>query len=256
MRPPKVRKLLTILTAFCLLLGMAASASAYPGLTPGIYENEQLLMSINPSEIVVGELYTVKDITFKLTAIDNDPSITWALSAVNMSSSASSYFMVWPAIQTSGYSGQGIIVDSSVGITLSGTPGTATVSPDPARVGVFDYISTNLTGVWVPPDGDTLGYFDPTGGNAWGVGTTFSATIPTNGSITQSPAQSLPATYAAGTTNEWFTEVTAFQLSPGAAVGLSGYCHFVAVPIPPTALLMGSGLLGLALLRWRRKRLS
>ncbi len=255
MRPPKVLKMLTILTAFCLLLGMAASASADFILAPGIYvdDNSQLF---TPSAKGAAAFDGVK-VNWAFT----DPGIIWSVNATNLNAAPMDVTVSFgPFATPPGYYNP-LTVSSSIAGSL--TDGTGDLSNSTGSVSITPYynpvISVNYTY-----------YLDRSGNpvyvNAWGVGPAFSASVGAGTLPYAGATVNYPVDYIHNQTlvplgpgsNDYFIEFVSFELGPDSSTGLSGNCSFVAtpIPLPPTALLLGSGLLGLGLAGWRRKRQS
>ncbi len=250
MRPPKVLKMLTILTAFCLLMGMAASASADLITTPGIYVNGTEALSLN--NILVGQTYTAQGVEVTLKSLNLDPGIIWSVNATNTTAGPENIQVSFGPFATPGYPTP-ITVSSSVGGTLTDGNGLSGSSTGSVSIAPYlaDYISINYTY-------NAIGLV-----NAWGVGPAFYASLghglPYKGATIDYPVdyiynQTL-VPLGPGSNDNFFEEVS-FTLGYNDSTGLSGNCSFVPIPIPPTALLLGSGLLGLGLAGWRRKRQS
>jgi hypothetical protein len=242
MRLTKLGKL-ALAVALCLVLGLATTASAtpvvVPGYTPGIYVGGQFF-AFNAAGVAAGE---IGDLSFNasFTTI-GDPAILWSVNATNATAAPVDIAVLFgffgnpdnvPAIQLASTSG--------VSLTDFGD-GAASVAP-------FDFfgfpqtvpasIATNYTGFL---DGDLIVVT-----NAWGTNPGFSHAI-NNGTDVDAFAF---AGLGDGSIPTLFWEVVGFTISANDSTALSGNCSFV--PIPPTVLLFGSGMLGLGLLSWRRR---
>ena len=268
MRPRKLLRMLTILTAFCLLLGMATSASAYV-TDIAVYVNE------GSSPIVIGGASNIStddkgawayqsnsgDVTVSgnPAAFNADPGIGWSVNATNASNVAANVTVIFGVFATPGYPGP-IKVRSTSGVSLTdgtgggtGSDGVASVIPyqDPGLPANGGNIAVNYTGYIDPADPNNLIVV-----NSWGTNPGFTPVFPDNLGETLVNSYLFTGIKPVGSgPNDVFFEVVSFTLSAHDQVGLSGNCSFL-VPIPPTALLLGSGMLGMALLGWRRKRQS
>jgi hypothetical protein len=88
--------------------------------------------------------------------------------------------------------------------------------------------------------------------NLWQVNKGFaSATAP--GFTVPFGPYDLPVTFGAGPNNS-FTEALGYIISSGDEVSMTLYSAYKPVPVPPTVILLGSGLIGLVGLRYRRKK--
>lgn len=86
--------------------------------------------------------------------------------------------------------------------------------------------------------------------NTWGVNPAF-APVGVPGFTASNSVNVLFGNFPA--TNNLFSERVAYMLSAGDFVGMTGLCRYDPVPLPPSAFLLGSGLLGLVGLRRFRK---
>jgi hypothetical protein len=111
-------------------------------------------------------------------------------------------------------------------------------------VAIVPFLSpTILENLLVPP------------GAAWGTGpaAAFGPGVP-GAFYVYGPSAFGPAAGPPGPGAALFSETISFFLSGGFdAAALTGFCDINCVPVPPTLVLMGSGLLGLVgLWRWRK----
>jgi len=227
--------MLTIVTAFCLLLGMAASAPAYT-FTPGLYvgNNFYSFNLVSPNKYVA----TSDDQSFSasISFHHSDPTFIWSLSATNNLNADVAVAMISPLFATLGYENY-ITEHSSAGVSLTDNgSGSAYVKVNP----LFGFETTIDTNVTLDSAFNVV--------NFWGALSSFIPAIGANETAVK--AQSFNG-IGPNFPNDWFLEIVSFNLSANDSTGLSGTCSFV--PLPPSVLLLGSGILGLGLLG-RRKR--
>jgi hypothetical protein len=248
MRLTKLGKL-ALAVALCLVLGLATTASAeqIPGTAPGIYvsygANNYFFGFVGGA--AGGEVEIAPNVfsTFGAT-VNNiaDPAIIWSVNVTNNADAPVDIAVVFGAFASPGFPGP-ILLHSSVsgGLShLSGDNNLTSVVP-------FDAFGFPQGGDFIV-NNYTASSLDPfTIQNFWGVEDGFSFV----GEPTSQGFQDELFGVGAGGPNDFFFEVVSFTLSNLDAVGMSGTCDFV--PVPPSVLLFGSGMLGMGLLGWRRR---
>jgi hypothetical protein len=247
---PKVLRTLIILAAFGLLLGMVASASAVPvPFSPGYYVDDTKVADFVYSD----GSYTATSGDFAASvSFDPDPSFIWSVNATNGTGADLNVSVIFPVFATPGYPGA-IALHSSSSITATDNTGegrgTAYVNVLPF-FGFETTIDTNYTlyDVVFDVDGNIV---SASLANYWGSAPTFTPVIDGN---SKSQDSEFFGTGLFGP-NDYFLEIVSFTLSPYDSTGQSGNCQFV-VPLPPSVLLLGSGMLGMGLVGWRRRRQS
>lgn len=256
MRSPKLLRTLIILTAFGLLLGMAASASAITTPLPGIYVDGVYQDSVINTGTAQAPIYSYNNGTLTVGAsgaFDPDPGIGWSVNATNATALPVDVTVIFGLFPTPGYPGPILLNSfSTIGITdgtgpLGGNSDAfVSVQPfqNPTLPNNLGLIAVNYTGF--------ISGSDVVVTNSWGTNPGFAGGVPKGtgyANIYFFDGVGL------GGPNDVFFEIVSFELSANDQVAFTGNCSF-AVPIPPTALLMGSGLLGLGLVGWRRRRQS
>jgi hypothetical protein len=226
-------KILALALALCLVLGLTSVASAVVLPAPGLYVGDQYV----PFDASGEALLIVGDSRFSASfAFDPDPTIIWSVDVTNLTGAPVDIIAISPLFSTPGFPG-GIILHADSGTSLTpGVDGSATI--DPLNVPPFPFIDKIATNY-------TLDTFDGFFINAWGTGDAFAATGNTD------TEDYVFDGFGPNGPNNFFLELVAFTLSDGDSTGLSGKCSFV--PVPPSVLLLGSGLLSLGVLGWRRK---
>lgn len=181
---------------------------------------------------------------FHLT-VDADPWIAFGMTATNFSNVPQQFgFVFLPGVVLSPPLTGNTVIDASIAGGLTDNNGDGVrIAP----VLPFDKIQVNVT------DAVTAKQF------IWGVGPADSKGGPAGA---YEYVGETMATAAGPLAPVMFGEMVQFTLSPHDTASLTGYCAIndeiqrrVAAPIPGSLLLLGSGILGLVGVGWRRRRI-
>jgi hypothetical protein len=225
---------LALAATLCLVLGLATTASAeivpIPGFAPGIYVNGAFLAGFTDG--AAGG--SIGDSTFSATYTTiADPSILWSVQTTNNSAIPVGVTVIFGAFPTPGFPGP-IVETSTCGITLTDFFNDGGfVTPLATGLPFNGTVDTNYT---TNSEFVVSNFWGANPGNLVGDSANYFAFGPA---------------FGAGFPNDLFFEVVSFTLSANDSTGISGECSFV--PLPPSVLLFGSGMLGLGILGWRRK---
>jgi len=241
------RKITTLVLAMCLVFGLAHAAPAditdsvgtpVATLTVGA-ETMEYDMVMGPSGwLLPAQTLNVAGVgwlTLQMTTdiSPEDPIISWGLTATNLAAVPTAFAFAVP-----------------LPIAL---PNTATVVDSSAVGGMTDLLGdgvavtpTNASGL-LQDNNVTPPNFTWSVGPAVAFGAGKPGALYAYGPFSNGPAAG-PVVGAA-----LFSDAVGFTLSPnGDTASLTGYCSIVPIPLPPSVLLLGSGLLGLLGLSWRR----
>jgi hypothetical protein len=249
-----MRKVKMIALGLCLVLALASTASANSSLNIGILKVNGHTFNIQGIPTANG--YDIFNQNFGLASVfsanfggsvDFDPSISLSLGFSNLTAAPIAVsFIIGPFFGIGSPNPADLVESNSGSLGDAGGPlgrgfsnSAVYITPDPAFLASEGlpggFIQTNLTET-----------------NIWQVNPGFaSATI--KGFTVPFGAYNFVAFSQPGP-NLDFEEAVGFILSPGDDLSMTLFSGFTPVPVPPTALLLGSGLLGLGLFNWRRKR--
>ncbi len=234
---------LALAATLCLVLGLATTASAISLPAAGIYVGDAFApFVVDPTNsnhfTATGSLGST---TFSAGATFTDPSIAWSVDTSNGTAAPVGVTVVFGPFATPGFPAP-IVLKSTSGVSLTDGGGAAGASIAPLAFDGFpiDGIATNYTS-----DAAVTAI-----SNHWGTDPGFSFLTADD---TQVANFSFGPASGSGSPNDAFFEIVSFTLSANDTTGLSGNCRFDAVPIPPSVLLFGSGMLGMGLLGWRRR---
>lgn len=237
---------LALAATLCLVLGLATTASATPievSAISGIHVGNEFV-AFEPVQGAANKFTaTFGGVTAQFTAFTalGDPSINWSVDATNATGGFQNITAVFAFIPGEAFATTQL--HSSAGVSLTdGAPNSASASLVP-----FQFVG-------LPPNNNLIvnNYtIDPAGvvGNQWGIVPAFVPAI-TNGG-TRTTDDEIFALGGGVGVGDTFAEIVSFTISPFDTTGLSGTCDYV--PIPPTLILFGSGMLGMGLLGWRRR---
>lgn len=238
-------KLGKLALALCLVLGLASTASAdvVGKLTVGASNSDIQANPLTSGGFEIPTQNFGSSNVFTATfggSITDDPAINIAFSFNNLTNAPlPASFTLGPFIGI-GFpinanlfeSNSGSLGDAG-GTAGRGTPdGSVFVHPDPAVNALF--IQTNSTET-----------------NAWSVNPGFDST-PTPGFTVPFGPFNLTVLNQPGP-NLNFAESVSFIVSAGDDVTMTLFSEDLAVPVPPSVLLLGSGLLWVGLFGWRRR---
>ncbi len=240
-------KLLAVIGVF--LLSLPGLAAAAPGFTTMIGEdawNNELTEVRSGIYSYTGSFSsTAGSITgFHLT-VDADPWIAFGMTATNFASVPLQFgFVFLPGTVLNPPLTGNTVIDASIAGGLTDNNGDG-VSIAPLLP--FDKIQINVT------DAGTAKQF------IWGVGPADNKGGPAGA---YEYVGETMATAAGPFAPVMFGEVVQFTLSPHDTASLTGYCAIndeiqrrVVAPIPGSLLLLGSGVLGLGGVGWRKRRI-
>jgi hypothetical protein len=252
-----MRKVKMIALGLCLVLALASTASANSSLNIGILKVNGHTFNIQGTPTANG--YDIFNQNFGLASVfsanfggsvDFDPSISLSLGFSNLTAAPIAVsFIIGPFFGIGSLNAAELVESNSGSLGDAGGPlgrgkpnGKVYITPDPAFLASEGlpggFIQTNLTET-----------------NIWQVNPGFPLVPITviKGFTVPFGAYNLDVLNQPGP-NLDFEEAVGFILSPGDDLSMTLFSGFTPVPVPPTALLLGSGLLGLGLFNWRRKR--
>jgi hypothetical protein len=230
-----MKRSLTYLTTLFLVLGLTTGALGFSisVTVDGQAYNLTGVGNVLP-ETTVGDESTG---TVKISGIANaDPSIAFGITVVDFG--APSQFGFSFSIPNNLAASPATTVRSSlVGGLTDFTGNSVSISPVNSATLMDNFLNDLPAFVWSVGPGLSGGQGDPGALYAYGPYTFGPAPGPANPPLTG-----------------FFTTTLNFTLSgDGDIAALTGFCDISPAPVPATLLLLGSGLLGLASLRLRKK---
>lgn len=237
-----MKKIKILGLALCLVLSLALSVSASTveptaigNIVVGDLENPLLKADIWATHSAKGwdifqQSWSQTGFIASISGhVDLDPAIFFSHSASNLGAAPLAItFNIGPFFGVGFAAPANLAASNGVSLTDSNANGLVSIAPNANPLIQTNFTETNTWGV------------NP--GFAAGVVPGFTATSPAFAFVGVGPG-----------TNFDFLETVSYILSPGDDLGMTGSCFYSAVPVPPSVLLLGSGLL--VLLRRRRQQI-
>jgi hypothetical protein len=235
------KKITILFLAICLVLGLAQTAPAFPPLVDLSIGEEFMTVSMVPGE--KGWLLPAVDLVTEQGSLTlnistdispTDPIIAWGLTATNLGTAP-------------------LVFGFSVVTPLVLPPGTPTVVASSVVGGLTDFTGDGVAVTPVLPSG--LLQDNETSHSLWSVGPAVSFPAGTPGALPYGPFAFGPEAGPVIFSLDVLSDRVFFSLSPdGDIASLTGFCSIVAIPMPASAFLFGTGLLGLLGYGWRRMK--